>query len=139
MIARDVMKSEVITVQEDAPISDALDLLVLEHISGVPVVDGKGDLVGIISQVDLYFAGMTRPDPLFLPEKGESQILVRDVMTSPPVCVNEEATVNSIADMMCRLHLHRLPVVRDGKLSGIVTTIDLCHVLCSYSPTAAAV
>ncbi len=139
MLAKDVMKTEVITVQEDTPVSEVFDLLIIEHISGVPVVDRQGDLIGVVSQIDLFFGGMTRPDPLLVKENGESQVLVRDVMTSPPVCIQEDEPVSRLADTMCRMHIHRLPVVRDGKLTGIVTSIDLCRVLCSHTPTAAAI
>jgi CBS domain-containing protein len=139
MLAKDVMKTEVVTVQEDTPITEVFDLLIMEHISGVPVVDRQGDLVGVVSQVDLFFGGMTRPDPLLLTETGEPQVLVRDVMTSPPVCIQEDEPISTMAERMCRMHIHRLPVVRDGKLTGIVTSIDLCRVLCSHSPTAAVI
>jgi CBS domain-containing protein len=139
MIARDLMQVEVITVQDDTALEDVLDLLMQEHISGAPVVDGQGFLVGVISQVDVFFGGRTRPGLNDGPGNGAEVTRVKDVMTSPPICANEDTPVHDMAEMMCKLHIHRLPVVRRGKLSGMVSSIDICRAMCHGAPQAEAV
>ncbi|MBD3868190.1 MAG: CBS domain-containing protein [Acidobacteria bacterium] len=139
MIARDLMQVEVITVQDDTALEDVLDLLMQEHISGAPVVDREGFLVGVISQVDVFFGSRTRSG---LNERvGERTEItrVKDVMTSPPICANEDTPVHDMAEMMCKLHIHRLPVVKRGRLSGMVSSIDICRAMCHGSPQAEAV
>ncbi len=135
MLAKDVMQTDVVTVFEDTPIEDVLDLLVQEHISGVPVVDRDGVLVGMVSQGDLFFGRMTRPDPILDPKSERAGIRVRDIMTSPPICVHEDEPITEMAERMCNLHVHRLPVVRGGRLTGIVSSIDLCRLLYEDSPS----
>ena len=139
MIAKDLMQVEVITVQADTPLEDVLDLLMQEHISGAPVLDGDGFLVGVISQVDVFFGGRTRP---VLNDSATSEprlTRVKDVMTSPPICASEDTPVHDMAEMMCKLHIHRLPVVNKGRLSGMVSSIDICRAMCHGAPRAAAV
>ena len=138
MLAKDLMQVEVITVQDDTALEDVLDLLMQEHISGAPVVDREGMLVGVISQVDVFFGGRTRPG--LQEASGNGGVTrVRDVMTSPPICAGEEMPVHDMAEIMCKLHIHRLPVVKKGRLSGMVSSIDICRAMCHGSPRAEAV
>jgi len=139
MIAKDLMQVEVITVQDDTALEDVLDLLMQEHISGAPVVDREGFLVGVISQVDVFFGGRTRPGLNDGAAQGAEVTLVKDVMTSPPICAKEDTPVHDMAEMMCKLHIHRLPVVKRGKLSGMVSSIDICRAMCHGSPQVEAV
>ena len=139
MIAKDLMQVEVITVQDDTAREEVLDLLMQEHISGAPVVDREGFLVGVISQVDVFFGGRTRAG---LNDGGggpDRLTQVKDVMTSPPICAAEDTPVHDMAEMMCKLHIHRLPVVKRGRLAGMVSSIDICRAMCHGAPKAEAV
>ena len=139
MIAKDLMQVNVITVQDDTTLEEVLDLLMQEHISGAPVVDRDGVLVGVVSQVDVFFGGRTRPGLNDGPGEGDQVTRVRDVMTSPPICTSEDTPVNDMAEVMCKLHIHRLPVVSSGRLTGMVSSIDICRAMCHNSPRAEAV
>ena len=139
MTAKDLMQVEVITVQDDTCLEEVLDLLMQEHISGAPVVDRDGFLVGVISQVDVFFGSRTRPG-LNAVEPGVATVtLVKDVMTSPPICAAEDTPVHDMAEIMCKLHIHRLPVVKRGKLSGMVSSIDICRAMCHGTQQVEAV
>jgi CBS domain-containing protein len=139
MVARDLMQVEVITVQDDTVLEDVLDLLIQEHISGAPVVDRNGQLVGVISQVDAFFGTRTLPASSGEVAGELGAIQVRDVMTSPPICATEDTPVQDMAAIMCKLHIHRLPVVNKGRLSGMVSSIDICRAMCHNSSRAEAI
>jgi CBS domain-containing protein len=103
----------------------AVERLVDRHLHGAPVVNESGEVVGIVSPWDLYFATMTRseggagasPEPL----------RVRDIMTAPPVSATEETDIVDLCEMMYRLRIHRIPIVRRGKLAGVVGSLDVCR------------
>ncbi len=133
------MQVEVISVQDDTVLEEVLDLLMQEHISGAPVVDRKGLLVGVISQVDAFFGSRTLPGSARNADGDLGVIQVRDVMTSPPICANEETPVHAMAEMMCKLHIHRLPVVKAGRLSGMVSSLDICRAMSHDSYRAEAI
>ncbi len=139
LLAKDLMQVEVITVQDDTELDEVLDLLMQEHISGAPVVDCEGLLVGVISQVDVFFGSRTRPGLNDGTAEGSGVTLVRDVMTSPPICAAEDMPVQDMAEIMCKLHIHRLPVVKRGRLSGMVSSTDICRAMCHRSPRVKAV
>ena len=132
MRARDLMQREVVTVREDVPLAELADMLQQAHIHGAPVVSDDGGLVGFVSQEDVLFGSMTGPpDP---PEGdrgtsdgGEFLPRVGDIMTAPAVTATEETDVRDLCRLMWRLRLHHIPIVRDGKVSGIVSSLDLCR------------
>ena len=139
MVARELMQVDVISVQDDTALDEVLDLLIQEHISGAPVVDREGLLVGVISQVDVFFGSRTRPGLVRAAGEDRGVTQVRDVMTSPPICANEETPVHDMAEMMCKLHIHRLPVVKGGRLSGMVSSLDICRAMYHDSSQAEAI
>jgi CBS domain-containing protein len=134
MIARDLMQTAVRTLREDAPLTEACDLFLEENVNGAPVVDAAGSLVGIITQQDVFFGTLGLPVPvnqasgavpgLFDPIGA---LRVRDVMTSPAVCASEDVDVAELCRLMWSLRIHRIPIVRDGLVAGIVSSMDLCH------------
>ena len=127
MRVKDLMNPKVLVVREDDSVADLLDALVGRHIHGAPVVDAGGDLVGMVSQLDVHFGSMTRSR-----ESGEDSaatgqsLKVREIMTSPAVHVTEEATVTDLCRMMHRLRIHRVPVVRGRKVIGVISSLDIC-------------
>ena len=121
MQAKDLMRRRVPTVNQDESVSDLVELLVDEHIHGAPVVDSEGTLVGVVTQQDIFFGSMTRNG-----EQRGNALRVKDIMTSPAVSADENTEIASLCRMMYKLRIHRVPIVRDGKISGIISSLDIC-------------
>lgn len=119
----DLMAIEPIVVRADASLSDAVHLMHDHRISGLPVVDRAGDLVGVISQTDLVRARAT--EYLWSNWPG---LLVRHLMTSDPITTRRSTPLTIAARRMERHHIHRLVVVADEDPAlpiGVITTSDL--------------
>ena len=123
MVARELMRTEVVTVSEDCFLSEASGLFVEHHVNGLPVLDRRGRLVGIVTQQDVFLGAATRPEACGL-RRGPR---VRDVMTSPAIAASEETDLADVCLLMSRLGVHRIPIVRDGRVTGIVSSIDVCR------------
>ena len=123
---RDLMTRDPIVVRADAPLAEAARLLDRHRISGLPVVDGAGALVGVVSQTDLLRARTT--EHLWANWPG---LAVRHLMTSPALSIALGATVGEAAQLMEREHVHRLVVTgEDGRTPiGIISTSDLVHAM----------
>ena len=128
MQAKDLMRRDVLTVREEDPVDDTLDALVGKHIHGAPVVDAKGNLVGLISQLDLHFGMMTRKlaDDAESNPGGDHRLRVGEIMTAPAVSAGEATEVADLCKMMHRLRLHRVPIVRGRKVTGVISSLDIC-------------
>jgi CBS domain-containing protein len=139
MRAHQIMTPQVVTITTDAPIAEAANTMLDRHISGLPVVDAAGKLVGVVSQGDFirraeigtqrkrgrwlkFLVGPGRAASDFVRERGGK---VGEIMTSNPCTVTENATLEDIVALMERNNVKRLPVVRGDKLVGIVTRSDL--------------
>jgi len=140
MKAKDIMTYPVITVTADTPLRDAVRLMLERRVSGLPVVDREGNLVGIVTEADLLLKE-TSPRPaapvvdwigrwLWLERwvsahrKAEGRT-VGEVMTHNVVTAEEDTTIHTLASMMMRFQVNRLPVVRGRKVVGIVTRADI--------------
>jgi CBS-domain-containing membrane protein len=139
--AKDIMTKDVITVRPDATIDDLARLLVKHDISGVPVVDDKGRLRGIVTENDL----ITKNSRLHLPTilrlfdayiplgtsrlesdiKRMAALTVDEICSKEVVTVDEEASVEYVATLMTEKKIHLLPVLREGKIVGIIGKKDL--------------
>jgi CBS domain-containing protein len=147
MRAHQIMTRSVITIAPDASILEAAKTMLQHHVSGLPVVDAAGRLVGIVSEGDfirrgeigtqrkrgrwltfLLGAGATAAD--YVHEHGRK---VSDVMTSDPVSVTEDATLEEIVNAMETNGVKRLPVMKDGKLAGIVSRANLLQAVAGLS------
>jgi len=147
MKALDVMVSPVITISPDTSIEEAADTLLKNRISGMPVLDGTGALVGIISEGDFLRrveAGTERHRPRWLEllTRGDTIAAeyvkshgrkVSDVMTTWPVSVGEDTPLMDIADLMESRQIKRVPVVRAGKVVGIVSRANLLQAFASMA------
>ena len=141
MKAKDIMTKEVITVKPETTIEELARLLMKQQISGAPVVDDKGKIVGIVTENDLisknsrlHIPTILRLFDAYIPlgtSKMESDIrkmaasTVEDICTKEIITVDEEASVEYIATIMTEKRIHILPVVREGKLVGIIGKKDL--------------
>ncbi len=146
MNARDIMTSTVISVAPDAPIREIAKLLLGKGISAVPVVDGDGVPLGIVSEGDLLGRDEMEREArkdwwLALLAEGETlhpdfvacmrapDKRARDVMSAPLVTIGEGAGTVEIARLLATHRVKRVPVVRDGRIVGIVSRADLLRTL----------
>ena len=139
--AGDIMTRKVISVAEDTSIDDLCGLLFEARITGAPVVDSDGLLVGIVSKDDIggaYFhdrggeeaAGMKSLLEISREETGaelpkEGARRVADIMTRDVVTATEDTSVTEICDLMVTKGIHRVPVVREGGIVGIVSALNV--------------
>jgi CBS domain-containing protein len=125
---RDVMTRGTIAVRDDVPVAEAARLLDKHHISGVPVVDRDGGLVGVLSQTDLLRARVIGHLWPVLPG-----LAVRHLMSTPALVVTEDATIDEAAALMEQEQIHRLVVVGSDMCTpvGILSISDLVHAMAS--------
>lgn len=147
MRAHQVMNRRVITVTPDTSIVDAANIMLRQHISGLPVVDAAGKLVGIVSEGDFlrrgeigtqkkrgrwlsFLVGPGRSAADFVHAQGRK---VGEVMTHEPLTVTEETPLEDIVELMERNHVKRLPVLRNNKMVGIITRSNLLQAVASLA------
>jgi CBS-domain-containing membrane protein len=147
MRAVDVMVRDVITVTPDTGVSETARLLVDHDISAVPVVDGAGRMIGIVSEADLirrdeidtekrrprWLEAVTPATELaeeYARSRGKK---VGDVMSTELVTADEDASLGEIATLLERHRIKRVPIVRDGRLVGIVSRTNLIQALASVA------
>jgi CBS domain-containing protein len=137
----DVMTRRVITVRPDTPVQEAARLMVTNRISGLPVIDASERVVGIVSDGDLILRQRrpkVRPWWRLFFENGEQLardyrklvgFTVSDVMTQPALVISPVFGIETAAAIMDTRQIRRLPVVRDGRLVGIVSRGDLIRAI----------
>ena len=127
MLVKERMSYPVITVHPDMPIMDALDLMKKEHISRFPVIDKRGRLVGIVSKEDILHAAPSDASSLNVWEVNYliSKIIIKMVMTPNVVTIDEDTPLEEAARIMADNKFGGLPVLRKGKVVGIITETDL--------------
>jgi CBS domain-containing protein len=152
MKAADVMVKDVLTVKPDGSVDEAIKLLVEHDFSALPVVDDAGQLVGVISESDLmrrpeigtekhrqwWMEAITPAATLaheFAKAHGQR---VHEVMSKHIVSANEDTPLGEIATLLERNRIKRIPVLRDGKLVGIVSRSNLIQALASSRATSPA-
>ena len=142
MKAKEIMSTNVITIGKDATIEEIAHILIEKDISGVPVIDSNNKVIGMVTQKDLLYKDVEPHFPpmvellgglIFL--KGvkhyneELRKLVatkaEDIMTKKIVSVEEDAEVERVAELMVEKDVNRIPVVREGKLVGIIGRSDI--------------
>ena len=146
MIARDVMTRDVISVTPHTPVRKVASLLVKHRIGAVPVIDDGGAPIGIVSESDLI-----RPDraareawrrswleilaegeplaPELIAWLGSQNHSARTVMSAPVITVSEETNLPDIAEILTTRRIKRVPIVRDGRIVGIIGCADLVRAL----------
>ena len=153
MKASDVMTSSVKTVGPRDTIRTAIETMLGAHVSGLPVVDGEGRLVGVLSEGDLlrraelgtekqrsrwmeFLVGPGRSASDYVQTHGR---YIEESMTADPIVVEADTPLEEVVGIMERRRIKRVPVVRDGKLIGIVTRSDLLASLLKAEKAAIAV
>ncbi|MDA0747497.1 MAG: CBS domain-containing protein [bacterium] len=151
LTANNIMSTPVVCVHEETTVKELLDLLHDKQISGVPVVDANRNLVGVISITDLIALGAETLDQSDIPEsdfhtspamdrlseasglfKPTDEILdrpVRALMSSNVITATEQTSIGNLAGMLVSNHIHRLVIVKDDRVSGIVSTGDILRIL----------
>jgi CBS domain-containing protein len=146
MIAREVMTSPVTQVMTETPLAEIANLLLRERISAAPVLTEGGLLAGIVSEgdlvrrrpiegddrrswwLDLFDADTTHRDE-FLRYLNARGLRAKDVMTRDVVSVNEDTPIARIAELLETHRIKRVPVLRDGRIVGIVSRANLLQAL----------
>ena len=153
LTASEVMTRHVLSVGPETPARVVAKLLLGRGVSATPVVDAAGSVIGMVSENDLLGREIQRRSPrrgwwLEMLAEGEDlapEFLdflrsadrpVRDLMVSPVVTVSESTSVETIAETLQRHHIKRVPVLRDGRLVGIVSRADLVRALSQIAATA---
>ena len=125
MIIKDVMKTDLFVLEEEARLKDAADMMKLERIRHIPVVDKNFKLVGLVTHRSL----------LSVLAKRKENFLIKDIMTKDVKAVEPETPLKGAIDVMIVNKFGCLPVVDNTrKLIGIVTEIDLLKTLCEMTP-----
>lgn len=141
MRADDIMSMNVITVSPETDIRDVAKALLDNHVSAVPVVDDRGQLLGIVSEGDLMRrreSGTERQSSWWLKMLQNPNDLAgdyvkthgrhaKDVMTRDVVTVTAETSASEIAEILEKKRIKRVPVLHDGKVVGIVSRANLLH------------
>ncbi len=151
--AEDIMNPEVISVTDQMAVKELASFLTDQEISGAPVEDEKGALIGVVSVTDIVRAASSGGDRLMNGHDCEAhfytrgweerlsaydlemlhlqddELRVRDIMTPSVFAIEAAAPVAAVAQSMMDSHLHRLLVVREGKVVGIVSTSDMLALL----------
>ncbi|HEX2915151.1 MAG TPA: CBS domain-containing protein [Chloroflexia bacterium] len=117
MLVRDIMTPDPITVKETTSIHDAARLLARERITGLPVLNEDGKLVGIVSESDLFG------------RRGQN---VADVMTRSIISVSPETAVEIVSHLLTDHRIRRLPVLEGDKLVGIISRADIIRMMITY-------
>jgi CBS domain-containing protein len=147
MRAHQIMTRPVFTVLPEATVLEAANLMLERHISGLPVVDAGGKLVGIVSEGDFirrseigtqrkrsrllnFILGPGRAATDFVHEHG---CRIAEIMTNDPVTISEDTPLEAIVALMEKNKLKRLPVMRGEKLVGIVSRANLLQAVASLA------
>ena len=141
MLARDVMTTNVVSVTPDTPVEEIAKVLIEHRISAVPVIDADRHVAGIVSEGDLMrrpesgthrhstwwlglLASSAKQATEYIKSRGRK---ASEVMTQPVITVEEDTRLEEVADILERLRIKRVPVLRENKVIGIVSRANLLH------------
>ena len=134
ILARDIMNRDLAVATPATSIEELCEIFQTRNIKGVPVVDAAGFLRGIVTESDVVFGGLGRGRlPFTSPAEGRlpgpGPTTVGEIMTEPAISAEEETPAERLAELMWRMRIHRLPICRKGRLTGIVSSLDICQAL----------
>ena len=142
MQATDVMTTEIVTVAEDATVSDVAELMLKHRVSALPVVNALGKLVGIVSEGDLmrrvksapgrswWLSLVADPTAKFVRDRGTR---AGDVMTSTVISISEGTSLPEVARILDSHNIKRVTVVKEGQLIGLVSRADILRAVIAGS------
>jgi CBS-domain-containing membrane protein len=150
MKAAEIMTTRLVTVQPETPVADAVHLMLQDQVSGLPVVDEAGRLVGIVTEGDFlrraelgterrrrrWMQFLLGPDRLADEYIHSHARKVSDVMTTEIVSVGADTPLDEVVNLMERHRIKRVPVVRDDKIIGIISRANLLRALGTMTATA---
>jgi CBS domain-containing protein len=140
--ASDIMTKNVLSVNEDTPVSELIRLFVEHKISSAPVMNGEQKLVGIVTKTDIlgFFLDIDLDISVrnalkcvleIYAEEAEDdamqESIVRNIMTPDPVTAEVETTVKELARTMVEKNIHRIIITENGGIQGIVSTLDILY------------
>jgi CBS domain-containing protein len=128
MLVKDHMATEVVTLHPDMEILRAAHILISSDVSGAPVLDQHGRLIGVLSERDCMRVA------LHAGYHGEPGGLVRDYMSTDPVSVTPEDTILDLAERFLKNGYRRYPVVDGGRLVGIISRRDVMRAMANHYP-----
>jgi len=111
-----IMSTRVVAAKPYATCTSLAQKMLSGFISGLPVTDDEGHVIGVVTEFDI----------LKVLRNGKSlSVVAEDIMTKEPICLEADQTVEEAIELMTRHHIIRIPVVRNGKLVGIVSRSDI--------------
>ncbi len=129
VFVKDHMTKNPVTLAPEMDIREAVHLLIKKDISGAPVLDEHGRLVGVLTERDCMRVAMQAD------YHGEPGGLVKEFMSENPQWVGPEQSILTLADLFINGRFHRYPVVDNGRLVGIISRRDVIRAIAQYYPT----
>lgn len=117
LTAKDIMTSHVICIHKDTPIFEAINLMVTNSITGIPVIEDDSTLVGILSEQDVL--------RVFNNYEDEKDKTVSDFMTQPVIHFEEDEFVEDICNCMMQYSIRRVPITSNNHVVGVISRSDL--------------
>ena len=118
MTAKEIMTKQVVSSRPSCKVEEVTRVLYHHGISGMPVLDDEKRVIGMVTEADIL-------------DRKTGQDTVQDVMSAPAHTVSEDALLEDIAVLLNEKKIKRVPVVREGKLVGIVSRADIVRALAS--------
>jgi CBS domain-containing protein len=125
LLASDVMVKDVITVSETTLLKDVTKMFGEKRITGAPVVNAEGSLVGVLSETDII--RKTTSIGAWSPKTAGQ------IMTKPAVTVAPGETLQRVCELMHNRHIHRVVVAEGPQIRGIITTMDILRAIANHS------
>ena len=146
LLAQDIMTKDVITVHPQTPVRELATLLLNHKISGVPVVDEAGKVLGVVTESDLIFQNkkvhlptavailaaflfLDRPEQLEQEMKKIAGSMACDICSAELISVTPETPLDELATLMAEKKIHTLPVLDGGKLAGVIGKSDIIRTI----------
>ena len=149
MLAKDLMEPNVISIRKETPAQEIANLMLKHNISGLPVVDRLGNVLGVVSELDLMLKEIKEDEPGFLEvlfwgildtQKVQGRMeaakkymgrTAGEIMTSPALTVDEMDNVNEVGKLMFEKRIKRVFVTRKGALAGVISRSAFIRLLFS--------